>query len=71
MSAAAVAWIVGLVVLVGYEVYAVLGHRRTLSQQMWMWFRPLPWWVKWPVFLGALALMVHLFWPLATRVGTW
>lgn len=71
MKGAALAWVVGLVVLLGYEAVAVILNRRTLSQQMWIWFRPLPWWVKWSIFLGTIVLMVHLFWPLNTRIGTW
>jgi hypothetical protein len=59
---AALAWIVAVAVLLGYEWYAVATGRKTLSRQMVDWTRA---WPLLPVVFGAVAggLAVHFFWP--------
>jgi hypothetical protein len=58
---AALAWLVAVIVLLGYEFWAIRTGRRTLSSQMVEWTRTWPLMPYiWGVVTGGLA--VHFFW---------
>lgn len=58
---AALAWIACIIILLGYEFFALTTGRRTLSRQMWLWSEAwplMPWLMG--VVMGGLA--VHFYW---------
>ena len=58
---ASLAWLLAVIVLLGYEAFALKTGRRTLSRQMWIWTQAWPLMpFLWGLVTGGLA--VHFFW---------
>ena len=59
---AALGWILIGVVAIVVELYALISGAWTLSRQAWEWLGALPVWLDVVLFVGWVALGVHLWW---------